>query len=250
MEEGESAKTTNRRQFQNMLLYCREHKKKVDYVVVYWLSRFSRHTSDHHEIKALLSSFGVRLRSATEPIDDSSSGKFIESMIAAVSEFDNNVLNGRWPEGRQQPTRGAGHFPLRLAIAQLVLMAVRAWSLIRIAHPFIQSAFELFATGRYEQQQVLKKVTAKGLRTRRGKKVPLQSFNAMLRKPIYAGRICISSWGIDRRGEFVSIVSEDTFYRVQALLSARRIGTSYSKQHPDFPLRHLFVHALRSTVDC
>src|SRR5258708_5534386 len=99
IEEGESAKTTNRPQFQNLLLYCREYKKKVDYVVVYSLSRFSRHTTDHHEVKALLSSFGVRLRSATEPIDDSSSGKFIESMIAAVSQFDNDVRSERTVAG-------------------------------------------------------------------------------------------------------------------------------------------------------
>ena len=111
--------------------------------------------------------------------------------------------------------------------------------------PLVRSAFELFATGKYEQQQVLKKITAKGLRTRRGKKVPLQSFNSMLRKPIYAGRICISSWAIDRRGDFVPIVSDETFHRVQVLLSGRRtIAQSYTKQHPDFPLRH-FVRCAR-----
>lgn len=35
--------------------------------------------------------------------------------------------------------------------------------------PLNRSAFELFATGIYEKEQVLKKITAKGLRTRKGK---------------------------------------------------------------------------------
>lgn len=240
IEEGESAKTTNRPQFQNLLLYCRQHKKEVDYVVVYSLSRFSRHTMDHHEVKALLSSFGVRLRSATEPIDESSSGKFMESMFAAVSQLDNDVRSERTVAGMKAAAeQGRWTFPAPLGYRIVSTNGSSRMEPDPDRAPLVRLAFELFATGRYEQQQVLKKVTAKGLRTRRGKKVPLQSFNAMLRKPIYAGRICISSWGIDRRGEFVPIVSDDTFYRVQALLSGRRtIGHSYSKQHPDFPLRH------------
>src|SRR4029453_7576037 len=85
IEQGESAKTVNRPEFQRLLLYCRENKNKIGFLVVYNLSRFSRHTLDHHQIKALLSGFGVRLLSATEPLDDSPAGIFIEDMIAAVA---------------------------------------------------------------------------------------------------------------------------------------------------------------------
>jgi len=153
IEEGESAKTTNRPQFQNLLLYCREYKKKVDYVVVYSLSRFSRHTTDHHEVKALLSSFGVRLRSATEPIDDSSSGKFIESMIAAVSQFDNDVRSERTVAGMKAAAdEGRWTFPAPLGYRIVSTNGSSRMEPDPDRAPLVRSAFELFATGRYEQQ--------------------------------------------------------------------------------------------------
>jgi site-specific DNA recombinase len=45
-EEGESAKTTRRDKFQQMLRYCKEAKNAVGYIVVYDLSRFSRNMLD------------------------------------------------------------------------------------------------------------------------------------------------------------------------------------------------------------
>jgi hypothetical protein len=41
-EEGESAKTTNRSQLQNLLTYCRLNKGRVHFVVVFDLTRFAR----------------------------------------------------------------------------------------------------------------------------------------------------------------------------------------------------------------
>src|SRR5947207_5996303 len=41
-EEGESAKTTERTELQKLLKFCRTHKGKVQFVVVYNLTRFAR----------------------------------------------------------------------------------------------------------------------------------------------------------------------------------------------------------------
>jgi len=71
-EEGESAKTTDRSQLQALLKYCRTHKGKVHFVVVYNLTRFAREKYDHFALRAHLNSLGISLRSATEPIDDTS----------------------------------------------------------------------------------------------------------------------------------------------------------------------------------
>ena len=40
-EEGESAKTADRPQLQRLLTYCRTHKGKVHFVVVFNLTRFA-----------------------------------------------------------------------------------------------------------------------------------------------------------------------------------------------------------------
>jgi site-specific DNA recombinase len=90
IEEGESAKTTRRTQFQDMYSYCRQSKGRLQFVVVYKVNRFSRDNYDHHVYKALFAKVGVTLRSATEYFDDSPVGKLTENMLSAFSQFDND----------------------------------------------------------------------------------------------------------------------------------------------------------------
>jgi len=94
-EQGESAKTTDRSELQNLLKYCRTHKGKVHFVIVYNLTRFAREKYDHFALRAHLKSLGISLRSATEPIDDTSTGKLMEGVLAAFAQFDNDVRSDR-----------------------------------------------------------------------------------------------------------------------------------------------------------
>ncbi len=96
-EEGESAKTTDRTELQKLLKYCRANKGKVHFVVVYNLTRFAREKYDHFALRAHLKSLGISLRSATEPIDDTSTGKLMEGVLAAFAQFDNDVRSERTP---------------------------------------------------------------------------------------------------------------------------------------------------------
>ena len=45
---------------------------------MYNLTRFAREKDDHFALRAHLKSLGISLRSATEPIDDTSTGKLME----------------------------------------------------------------------------------------------------------------------------------------------------------------------------
>jgi hypothetical protein len=53
--------------------------------------RFARDKYDHFALRSLLKSLGISLRSATEPIDDTSTGKLMEGVLAAFAQFDNDV---------------------------------------------------------------------------------------------------------------------------------------------------------------
>ena len=66
-DAGESAKTTDRPEFQRLLAYCRTNKGRVQLVVVYNVTRFSRNTYDHSFVRTLLLRHGVTLRSVSEP---------------------------------------------------------------------------------------------------------------------------------------------------------------------------------------
>jgi DNA invertase Pin-like site-specific DNA recombinase len=98
-EEGESAKTTDRSQLQNLLTFCRHNKGRVHFVVVFNLTRFARDKYDHFALRSLLQSLGISLRSATEPIDDTSTGKLMEGVLAAFAQFDNDCRSDRTRAG-------------------------------------------------------------------------------------------------------------------------------------------------------
>jgi DNA invertase Pin-like site-specific DNA recombinase len=95
-EEGESAKTTDRSPLQSLLTYCRLNKGRVHFVVVFNLTRFAR---DHFALRSHLQSLGISLRSATEPIDDTSTGKLMEGVLAAFAQFDNDCRSDRTRAG-------------------------------------------------------------------------------------------------------------------------------------------------------
>jgi DNA invertase Pin-like site-specific DNA recombinase len=80
-EEGESAKTVDRTELQKLPQFCRTHKARVQFVVVFNLTRFAREKYDHFALRAHLKSLGISLRSATEPIDDTSTGKLMEGVL-------------------------------------------------------------------------------------------------------------------------------------------------------------------------
>ena len=51
-EEGESAKTADRTELQKLLQFCRTNKGRVQFVVVFNLTRFAREKYDHFALRA------------------------------------------------------------------------------------------------------------------------------------------------------------------------------------------------------
>ena len=238
-EEGESAKTTDRSQLQALLKYCRTHKGKVHFVVVYNLTRFAREKYDHFALHAHLKSLGISLRSATEPIDDTSTGKLMEGVLAAFAQFDNDVRSDRTRAGMKAALElGRWTFP-----APLGYLNAPKCSNASLAHdpergPLVRRAFEELATGRYTKQEVIARATEAGLRSRKGLRISPQSFGQMTRNPIYVGKVESPDYGVSTRGDFEPLVDEATFYRAQAVLDGRVVVAGpRQRSHPDFPLR-------------
>ena len=119
---------------------------------------------------------------------------------------------------------------------------------IQIEGPLIKQAFEPFASGAYEREQVRKMVTSAGLRTKTGKKLSGQSFCNLLKNPIYAGKLIVGDWPIESRGAFEPLVSPDKFESVQAIVCGRRLTVKPRlRTHPDFRLDTSLV--VRTVVD-
>ena len=240
VEEGESAKTADRTEFQKMLEYCRQNKNRLQFVVVYTVNRFARNNEDHFAVSGYLRRLGISLRSATEPIDGSPSGKFMESMLAAVAALDNemrrqNTLNGMKAAlriGRWTFQAPLGYRDEKDAGGKRVLVPDPERA------PLVKNSFEMFGTGNYTKKEVLKAVTDLGLRTLGGNKVPYRSFENMLINSFYAGYVEVDDWSERHPGNHQPLISQELFDRVQAILAGRKPAfTGYQRNHPDFPLR-------------
>jgi site-specific DNA recombinase len=241
-EQGESAKTADRTELQKLLKHCRTHKGKIQFVVVFNLTRFAREKYDHFALRAHLKSLGISLRSATEPIDDTATGKLMEGVLAAFAQFDNDCRSDRTRAGMRAALE-LGRWTFLAPIGYLNAPRWSGKSLVEDPEraPFVRRAFEDFATGRFTKKEVLAEITRLGLRTRRGLKVSPQAFDVMLENRLYIGILDVPDYGVHgRRGDFEPLISEELFYQVQGVLNGRiRIVAPRERNRPDFPLRGL-----------
>jgi site-specific DNA recombinase len=238
-EEGQSAKTTRRDEFQRMLSFCKDHKNGVGFIVVYDLSRFARNMLDQLDTERELRESGVRLESVMEPAEDTAAGRLHRNMLAAWHQFDNDRRSERTVAGMTQAAK-RGRFPFKAPIGYINVSQHQGHNLIpdpKIG-PLITKAFELFATGNYRKAEVLKKVNALGLATRKGQPMSMQTFQKLMENPIYAGWVVIPKWDMRVQGAFEPLVTQHTFDTVQDVLRGRKVvAKAYDRNNKDFPLR-------------
>lgn len=239
-DRGESAKTTDRPEFQRLLAFCRANKRRVQYVVVYNISRFSRKTQDHLVIRALLAQLGILLRSVNEPLGEDPVGKLTETMLSAIAQFDNDQKAARTKAGMLAALE-RGRWTWRPPLGYLSGSARSGEASLRPdpdrAH-HVRRAFELVGSGRCTVNDALRAVTAAGLRSQTGKPLTPQTFGALLKNPICAGWLTVRSLGVNRvRGDFEALIAEPLFERVQRALKRPGDRSQRHRNHPGFPLR-------------
>jgi hypothetical protein len=199
------------------------NKGRVHFVVVFNLTRFARDKYDHFALRSHLQSLGISLRSATEPIDDTSTGKLMEGVLAAFAQFDNDVRSDRTRAGMKAALE-LGRWVFLAPIGYLNAPRSIGQSLIQDPQrgPLVRRAFEEFATGQFTKEQLLKRARTWGLTNRRGRPLTSQAIGMLLRNQLYAGIIDVPEYGVrGKRGDFEALISEDLFYQVQAVLSGR-----------------------------
>ena len=237
IEEGESAKSARRTKLLELLSYCRAARPRINALVVHSLSRFSRDVFNHHQIRNTLLAFGTSLHSVTEKLEDSPAGKLVETLIAAVAQFENDTKSERTVVGMKEANR-LGRWTWTAPIGYL--NGVRRSPPSLLPDPeradLVRQAFVLAASGRHSKADALRIVTALGLRSRRGMKLTAQSFGALLVNPVYTGKLRAAKWAEEHQGDWEPLVSDSTFRLVQ-LLHRSKPASRKLAVHPDFPLR-------------
>lgn len=104
IEEGVSAKDTNRPELQRMLTDAQQGL--FDVVLVYRLDRLTRSVKDLYKLLDTLESNGVKFKSATELYDTTTAmGKLFITLVAALAEWELNNLRERVRFGMEQLVR-------------------------------------------------------------------------------------------------------------------------------------------------
>jgi hypothetical protein len=163
----------------------------------------ARDKYDHFALRSHLQSLGISLRSATEPIDDTSTGKLMEGVLAAFAQFDNDVRSDRTRAGMKAALE-LGRWVFLAPIGYLNAPRSMGRSLVHDPEraALVQRAFEEYATGRFTKEQLLERVRSWGLTNRRGKPLTSQAIGVLLRNQIYAGIVDVPEYEVrGKRGD-------------------------------------------------
>lgn len=243
-DRGESAKTSDRPAFLEMIRYATS-TPCIESAIVYKLDRFARNQFDTAIFIRALATKGVSLRSATEQITDGMEGKIMRGVLALLAEIDNDIRADR-SKASMRSLIEKGYWVHQAPLGYVVARDPQGNPILKpdpITGPPIRAAFEQIAFGEVGTVFTTKKLAQINVVTKYGKRVGVSSLHKILRRPIYAGRI-ISKLAGHRviKAAFQPLVSESIFDRVQAILSGRgRIEKPYERQRDDLPLRQLIA---------
>ncbi len=244
-EEGRSAKSiTGRPTLIELLEYCRKHKNNVQAVFVYRLDRVSRITADYLAIRKKLAENGVMIISATEPTGDSPTEKLVETILAGFAQLDNDIRSERARNGLKARFLSgmivSGQVPLGYVTkAGYAVKDEKSWDLMK-------KAWELMATGTKSLQEMADTMNSWGMHEHHGKRefiIRAQRVNVLFRNKFYTGVITSKTYKEEIKGQHVPMITEELFYRVQAILDGRNpnmVALAHRNHaNPDFPLRRI-----------
>jgi site-specific DNA recombinase len=242
IEQGESAKTVDRKELKKLMSFCAIKKNDISTVISYKIDRISRNTDDYSQIRILLKRYGVEIKSTSEYFEDTPAGRFMENIIANVAQFDNDVRAERCSGGMRDAVREGRYVWLAPYGYSNVRVDGKATIAPNHLAPLIKEAFQETAENTCTIEEVRKGLVAKGLANSSGKPISKSQFHSMLKNELYTG--WTSKFGERHKGLFEAIISQELFHQVQNVIS-RKKGKykQYVTESPDFPLRRFITHS-------
>lgn len=193
-DEGCSGKNTNGRpEFQKMLKDIQEGKDKVDFVLVYKLSRFGRNAADVLFSLQQMQDFGVNLICVEDNIDSSKdSGKLMISILSAVAEIERENILVQTMAGRKQKAMagewngGSAPYGYKLVDGKLIIEEEEAETIRLIYDKYIHTNMGINGVARY--------LNMNGYRKKKRQNNTLEQFSThfvkwVLDNPVYCGLI-------------------------------------------------------------
>lgn len=249
-DEAKSGKNTDRVELQNMLDYASKNRGEIDYVIVYKMNRASRDMESYiMGFRVKLKALGVSIRSATEPIDDTPLGQFMEYFSILVGQMDNQTKQGFTVDNMKSLAyQGYWQHPPILGYENYRILndagKHRPTLKLDSKAPLVKDVLERFSQGNITKAELTRYAASIGLRSRYGKKLSEDSIHRMLKHPVYAGYVAdnLTSWELVQ-GKHDAIISKEIYELNQTLLYGKRKRAGEVRQlfNPDYPLKGLVL---------
>ena len=183
-EKGESAKAINRTELQNLLNYVGKHRNEIDVVYIWKIDRLARNLGDYYGIKVALSQHKVKVVSVTEPIDDDPVGRFLEAILAAAAQFDNEIRAIRSTMGMRSTVQ-QGRWPHQAPVGYMK-KDKRVVPDPKFA-PIVTDILEQYSLGGYNLTTIAQYAYEKGIATKSGRPKSTDAMKLILKNRLYAG---------------------------------------------------------------
>lgn len=237
IEEGESAKTTDRKELIKLLQYCRDPKNQIGFIIVWKVDRFARNLFDYLHMKKEMLQVGIQIRSVSEPFKDDPEGKMMESIFATFAQYDNDLRAKRTREGLYSRLND-GYWITKAPLGYKNARTSDGKPTIEpdpLNSNLIQRAFEMAGDG-YNQTDIANKLNSMGILLKQSQRLRKQTLNRILTNRVYIGDVQLKS-GKCINGKHAPIIDKKLFDRVQSVLSGSGQSVSHYRKNASFPLR-------------
>ena len=219
-EEDHSAKNFNRPIFKEFLRDVKEKRIKPDVFVCIRMDRFSRNAMDTLNMFNDFKKLGITIEFLENNVVLDTPESLIPFFFNVVMpEVDNKRRGLNTKRGMRQGLK-EGRWMWKAPIGYTNDKLSKNIVPDRRTAPLVQWAFETYAQGVHNANEVWRQVVAKGL------EVSKQKFYDMLTCPLYIGKIRIAGYEDEAEqivhGVHEPLIQEDIFYRTQELLLGKK----------------------------
>lgn len=227
-EEKETAAKRGRPKFNKLVVLLR--KRQNIGVIIHKIDRSARNLKDWADLGELIDA-GIEVHFAHESLDLRSRGGRLAADIQAVvaADFVRNLRDEVRKGIRGRLNQGL--FPNKAPLGYLDTGKGQVKAIDHVRAPFVRQAFELYATGNFNLEQLRDELYELGLRNSGGRMVHKSGLSGMLNNPFYCGRIFIRRTGESFAGVHTPLVSASLYEEVQARLLGRKKNLGLRRQY-------------------
>ena len=251
-DEARSGKNADREELKKLLETALKMKGQIDYVIVYKMSRASRDVESYiMSIRSVLASRGIKIRSATEPFDDSPMGRFVETLYVSVAQLDNDTKRdmvvdnmrriaqqGYW---QHKPIRG-----YRMATVKNSEGQPRPSIQPNDEGDKVRDILMRFNQGDITEAKLVRYAAAIGIKNRDGKPLSQETLHKMLVRPEYAGYIHDKFTNFESvEGKHEGLITPEVYQQNLHIIRRKNkeylLGMKHSTTNELYPLRRFML---------